>query len=641
MSVSLKEQPESAPAAMDTTVRLTAAQALVRYLKAQYSERDGVRRRAVPAAFGIFGHGNVCGVGQALEEVGGRELPYHQPKNEQSMVHTAIGFAKASNRLATLACTASIGPGSTNMITGAATATVNRVPVLLLPSDTFANRRQGPVLQQLEHPVEADVSVSDCFRPVSRFFDRITRPEQLLTALPQAMRVLLDPVEAGAVTISLHQDVQGEAYAFPARFFEPRTWTVARRPPAQEEVAAAVDVLAQAQRPVLIAGGGARYADAAPELRRLAEDFGVPIAETFAGKSVTPATELLVGGLGVTGTQAAYEIVRDADVVLCVGTRLADFTTGSHSIFQHPDVRFVGVNVSPSDAYKLGATPVVADAKLALQAIMHTLADRGWATDEGYRSTVASARRRWEETLAADRVPRDGEGLTSGQLLEVLNEQAQPGDLVVAAAGSPPSDLLRVWDASGGASCMLEFGYSCMGHEIPAGIGARMARPDAGEVYVVIGDGTYLMANTELVTAAQEQRKVTVVVIDNHGYQCIRALQIASTGADFGNEFRTLDPDDERLTGDWLPVDYVGNAQSLGVTAFEADDAETLREALAAARDESRPVVIVSRVEPYRTIVGSDCWWDLGVPHTSTRPEVERAAGEHLRRAAERQRFYG
>jgi 3D-(3,5/4)-trihydroxycyclohexane-1,2-dione acylhydrolase (decyclizing) len=633
--VESKTLDERAAAAGRETVRLTAAQALVRFLQAQYSERDGRRRRVIPAMFGIFGHGNVAGVGQALGEVGS-ELPYYQPKNEQSMVHTAIGFAKANERLATLACTSSIGPGATNMVTGAATATVNRIPVLLLPSDTFANRRQGPVLQQLEHPVEADVSVSDCFRPVSRFFDRITRPEQLLTALPEAIRVLLDPAETGAVTLTLHQDVQGEAYDYPVGFFHERTWVVSRRAPDPGELDAAVEALRSSRRPLLVCGGGVRYSGASEQVKELSERFGLPVVETFAGKSATPATELLLGGLGVTGTQAAYEAATRADVVLCVGTRLADFATGSHSVFQDPGVRFVGLNVNAADAYKLGATPVVADARLGLEALGAALGEAGWATSEEYRGELTGYAERWRETLAADLEPRDGELMSQAQAFATLNSEAQPGDAVVAAAGSPPGDLLRLWDAGGGAACFLEFGYSCMGHEIPAGLGLRMGRPE-GEVYVVIGDGTYLMANTELVTAAQEGLKITLVVLDNHGYQCIRALQLDKAGQDFGNEFRRREPDG--LTGDWVEVDLAANARSLGCTTFEADDPAALAEALAAARRERGPVAIVCQVEPYRALVASETFWDVAVAEVSADAQTAAVAEAH-RADAERQRFY-
>jgi 3D-(3,5/4)-trihydroxycyclohexane-1,2-dione acylhydrolase (decyclizing) len=635
MSVS-EAHPAIAGSHRDTVV-LTAAQAIVRFLQVQYSERDGERRRVIPAMLGIFGHGNVAGMGQALAEVG-TDLPYHQPKNEQAMVHTAIGYAKSQARLATLACSASIGPGTTNMITGAATATTNRVPVLLLASDTFANRRQGPVLQQLEHPTEADLTVSDCLRPVSRFFDRITRPEQLITALPEAIRVLLDPADTGAVTLSLHQDVQGESYAFPRALFTPRTWPVVRRPVAEAELAAAADALAAARRPVMIVGGGVHYSEAGDEIRMISERFGVPIMETFGGKSATPDTPLLLGGVGVTGTQAAYLAARDADLVLCVGTRLADFATGSHSIFQDPDVRFVSVNVGAADAHKLGAIPVVADARLALTALASALEQRGRTPDEAYVDRAASLRRDWEAALDADLQPRDGEAMSQGQVLQAVNAHSQAGDVVVGAAGSAPSDVLRTWDAANGTRCALEFGFSCMGHEIPAGLGMRIGRPD-GEIYVTIGDGTYLMGHaTELVTARQEGWKITLVLFVNHGYQCIRDLQLLKSGVDFGNEFRARG-EDGRLSGPTVEVDYAQNLASLGCAVHEVRDLAAVEQALHAARETEGPVAIVAHVEPYRGVVGSDTWWDVGVAQTSELEETRAAVAEHLA-GGEGQRVY-
>jgi 3D-(3,5/4)-trihydroxycyclohexane-1,2-dione acylhydrolase (decyclizing) len=629
------EPPPSAPA--HGTVRLTTAQALVRFLQVQYSERDGRRRRLVPALCGIFGHGNVAGLGQALQEHGA-ELPFLQPKNEQGMVHAALGYAKATRRLATLACSASIGPGSTNMLTGAATATTNRLPVLLLPSDTFANRRQGPVLQQLEHPLEADTTVNDAFRPLSRFFDRIARPEQLLTALPEAMRVLVDPAETGAVTIALHQDVQGEAFDFPAELLHERVWRVARRPPAAEELARAAALLRGARRPLIVAGGGAIYSEAGEELAALAGRLGAPVAETSAGKGAMAPDELLLGGLGVNGTGAANEIARRADVVLCVGTRLSDFTTASHSLFQAPDVRFVGVNVCAADAHKLGAAPVVADARLALAALAEAL--EGAGAEPGYREEVARAKAEWDAAVTADLAPREGERTSQGEVYRAVNETARAGDWVVAAAGSPPGDLLKLWEVVPGSFAHLEFAFSCMGHEIPAGLGIRMARPDAGEVLVVIGDGTYLMANTELVTAVQEQLKITVVLLVNHGYQSIHTLQRATTGRSFGNEFRARRAGDPGLDGPVVDVDYVVNARSLGCRAERADTVEELRAALDRAREhQGGPSLIACHVEPHRGVLGGGAFWDLGVAQASADEAVRRLAAEHGRRARE-QRAY-
>ena len=608
------------------TVRLTTAQALVRWLRDQHSERDGHVRRAVPALWGIFGHGNVLGIAQAVEQEGA-ELPLYQPKNEQAMVHTALGYAKACRRLATLACSSSIGPGASNMLTGAATATSNRLPVLLLPSDTFANRRQGPVLQQLEHPVDADVTVNDAFRPYSRFFDRIARPEQLLTALPQAMRVLLDPADTGAVTISLHQDVQGEAYDYPASFFERRVWPVTRRPPAASEIAAAASVLREAQRPLVIAGGGVRYSEAEAELRAFAEELGIPVAETSAGKGSFTGSERLAGGLGVNGSRAANELARDADVVICVGTRLTDFTTGSHSLFADPEVRFVGVNVNAADAHKLSATPVVADAREALRALREELA--GVRIDRDASANLTD----WRADLDADLAPRDGEPLGQGEVLRELNAAARAGDWVVAAAGWQPGDVLKLWETPPGGFTHIEFGFSCMGHEIPAGLGIRMHEGAGPEVFVVIGDGTYLMNPTELVTATQEGLKLTVVVLDNGGYGSIHGLARSNTGTSVGNERRRRGADGRLPDGDIVPVDFVANARSMGCEAVLAQSLPALREALETARTGAATTVIVCPVAPDRPLLPAGAFWDLGVPEVATSEETRARTADHFERA--------
>jgi 3D-(3,5/4)-trihydroxycyclohexane-1,2-dione acylhydrolase (decyclizing) len=625
----------------EPTLRLTTAQALVRWLQAQYSERDGVERRAIPAIFSIFGHGNVLGIGQAVRQEG-HQLPLYQPKNEQAMVHTALGYAKASRRLQTLACSASIGPGSTNMLTGAATATTNRLPVLLLPSDTFANRRQGPVLQQLEHSIEADTSVNDAFRPLSRFFDRIARPEQLLTALPAAMRVLLDPAETGAVTISLHQDVQGEAFDWPERFFARRVWAVTRRPPAPSEIQAAAALLQGARRPIIIAGGGVRHSEAEEALRQLAEDAGIAVAETSAGKGTLPSDcRWLVGGLGVNGTRAANELAREADVVLCVGTRLSDFTTGSHSLFHDPDARFASVNVNASDAHKLGASPVVADAREALVVLRGALTRRNGSSGRGTRVDVAVAR--WRDDIRADVAPRPGEQLGQGQVLCTLNEQVRSGDWVVAAAGWQPGDLLKLWETPRGSFTHIEFAFSCMGHEIPAGLGIRMHEGDSGEVFVVIGDGTYLMNPTELATAIQEQLKLTVLVLDNGGYQSISRLALSSTGTTTGNEFRTRKADGRFPDGERAAIDYVANARSMGCEAVLADTVQDLREALVAARLQTATTVIVVPTEPGRALLPSGAFWDLGVPEIADDEATRTLTAEHVARrdGAQRSYFHG
>jgi 3D-(3,5/4)-trihydroxycyclohexane-1,2-dione acylhydrolase (decyclizing) len=617
------------------TVRLTTAQAIVRYLQAQWSERDGDRRRLIPDMWGIFGHGNVIGLGQALEEFGD-DLTFHQGRNEQSMVHAAAAFAKATRRRQTHACTASIGPGSTNMITAAAGATINRLPVLLFPGDTYATRHQGPVLQQLELSSAGDVSVNDCFRPVARFFDRITRPEQLLTALPEAMRVLTSPIETGAVVIALPQDVQSHAWAFPERFFEEREWRIERPLPDPRRIEEAAQLIRASRRPLVIAGGGVLYAEAEGALLELARSVGIPVAETFAGKGAVQVDEWLqLGGVGLEGNPAASSLAKKADVVLCVGTRMTDFATGSNSLFQHADVAFVSINVAGRDAHKLGSLPVVADAREALTALGGAL--EGFKTDDAYREEVSQVRGEWIDERASLRDPVEGEAMSQAQLILALNEIAQPGDTVIAAAGTPPGDLLKVWDTTGGKHCHLEFGFSCMGYELPAGIGVRMAQPD-GEVYVYIGDGTFLLNPGEIVNALQEGLKVTVVISENHGYQSIQRLQLWRHGRWFGNEFRARQ--NGRLEGDYIRLDLAKAAEGLGARTWRVETPGALRAALEAARGERNACVIVCETEPHRYLPGSEVWWDVAPPEVSSDPEVRERRREYEKERAELQRFY-
>lgn len=658
------------PTAHPASLRLTTAQALVLHLSRQYSAADGERRRLIPAAMGIFGHGNVAGLGQALDQYA-EHLPFVQGRNEQNLVHIATGFAKASKRRATLAVTASIGPGALNMVTGAALATVNRVPVLLLPGDSYATRRQGPVLQQLQHPIEADASVNDAFRPVSRFFDRITRPEQLLTALPAAMRVLVDPVNTGAVVLSLPQDVQSHAHDFPTEFFAERDWVIRRPIPDQTEVAALVELFARASRPLIIAGGGAMYSDANAELERFAETIGVPVAETFAGKGAvrTPSWWQL-GGIGLEGNPATNEVARTADLVLTVGSRLTDFATASHSLFADPDVRFASINVDPRDGDRLGATSVLGDAKLSLQLLGDALLAADVTAPPAWRVTVTAAKDAWLPVRAAaldadtpvdiealraqstDVIPDTDAVLTQGQLIGLLQEHALAGDTVVAAAGGPPGDLLKVWDATGGRNCHLEFGFSCMGYEIPGAIGARLADPDpTHRVTAFIGDGTFLMAPTELATAAQEGLAVTVVIPENHGYQVIHRLQMSTMGREFANEFRyrpdplALEPGKKSskgtiLTGDYLRLDLVQVAAGLGARTVRATTSEQVRAALETTRGETGPVVIVVPVIPHADLPSAGCWWDVA-PAEVSESDTVRAARSQYEVGLTTQRWYG
>ncbi len=648
------------------TVRLTTAQALVTYLSRQYSVADGQRRRLIPATLGIFGHGNVAGLGQALDQLSDA-MPFIQGRNEQALVHAATAFAKHSRRHATLAVTASIGPGALNMVTGAALATVNRLPVLLLPGDTYATRHQGPVLQQLQHPVEADVTANDAFRPVCRFFDRITRPEQLLTALPAAMRVLTDPAAAGAVVISLPQDIQAHAYDWPAGFLAGRDWLIRRPQPDPAEVDAVLALLAAAERPLIIAGGGVIYSGATAELERLAGAAGIPVAETFAGKGAVQQREWWqLGGIGLEGTPAVNALAREADLVLTVGSRLTDFATASHSLFANPAVRFASINVSPHDAGRLGATGIIADARPALAALADGAARVGLRAPADWKDRTERVNGEWAAARAAaldperafdpaspvpsgglggvvppgasgapDVVTTTGATLTQGQVIGILQEQARDGDVVIAAAGGPPGDLLKVWDATGGRRCHLEFGFSCMGYEIPAALGVRLAEADpAARVVSFLGDGTFLMAPTELVTAAQEGLAVTLVVPENQGYQVIHRLQMLRSGREFGNEFRyRTQPLDlagqeaakaPRLEGDYLSLDLVQVAAGLGARARRASTAAELREALSETRGHPGPVVIVVPVIPHADLPGAGVWWDVAPAEVSA---LETTAG--------------
>ena len=622
------------------TIRLTLSQAIVKYLKAQYSERDGVERRFIQGVWGILGHGNVSGLSQALVEYGA-DLPFHQPANEQSMVHAASGFARTHRRLATMACTSSIGPGTTNMLTGATTATICRLPVLLLPSDYYATRFQGQVLQDIEHPVSLDVSVTDCFRMVSRFFDRITRPEQILFSLPEAMRVLTDPAETGAVTIALPQDIQGYAFDYPANFFDKRVWRIERRAPDAQRIAEAVAMLKAAKRPYLIAGGGVHYSEAWDELAGFAESCGIPVGETHAGRgAIRNDSPMLLGGTGHLGTQAAAHFGETADLVICVGTRLADFVTGSNSAFQHPEVKFLSINVGARDAYKIGALPIIADAREALRALAKEAAAAGIRPAPAYADEVASRKRAWSERLATEVFrERSNERMSQGHLIGIINESMQEGDTLVAAAGTIPADLTKLFDASRGRNLHLEFGNSCMGYDIPAAIGVRLAQQE-GEVLILMGDGNYQMHPMELVTAMQERTKVTVVLNVNYGFQSIHGHQKALVGHSLGNEFRVRDPKSRRLDdGPFLEIDYVKNAESIGLRAWLADTEREIRDALAEARRETRSCMIVVKTEKYRFTPDSGVWWEVvGAEVTGDPKTRELVAAREAGRS--KQRFY-
>ncbi|MCI0461877.1 MAG: thiamine pyrophosphate-dependent enzyme, partial [Gemmataceae bacterium] len=505
------------------------------------------------------------------------------------------------------------------------------------------NVSQSPVLFLdifMGGEVSADVSVNDCFRPVSRFFDRISRPEQLLTALPEAMRMLTDPAETGSVTLALPQDVQAHAYDYPAHFFQRRVWRVERRIPEPQRIQEAVALLQEAERPMIIAGGGVHYSEAWTELKTLAETLGIPVGETLGGKGALRAeSALALGGSGVTGTTAAGKLLNQADLVICVGTRLTDFATGSQSAFQHPRVRFLNINVAGHDAYKQGALPMVADAREALRALATEAKAAGIQPKAAYLQEIAQAKKEWDKLKEGVYSQVPGEAMSQGQVIGGLNEQAQAGDTVLTAAGTLPGDLNKLWDVRNGSICHLEFGYSCMGYELPAGLGVRMAQPK-GEVYVFVGDGTYLMNPTELVTALQENLKVTVILSENHGFQSIWQLQMGRHGRSFGNEFRARASKSNRLEGEYLKLDFAKNAESMGARAWRVSTPEELRKALREARSETRSCVIVAETEPHRYVPGSGVWWDVAPAEVSNDPMVQKARTDFEEDRQKFQRFY-
>ena len=601
------------PFTRQDTVRLTMGQALIKFLQAQYTEYDGEQQRFIPAIWGIFGHGNVSGLSQALWEYGD-DLPYYQPANEQSMVHAASGYARTRLRLQTFACTSSIGPGATNMITGAATAHINRLPVLLLPSDYYATRFQGQVLQDIEHPISMDMSVTDCFRAVSQFFDRITRPEQILYALPEAMRVMSDPVDAGPATIALPQDIQSMAFDYPLNFFEKKIWRIERRPPNERRIEEAAALLQTAERPYILAGGGVHYAKAWQELRQFSDAFGIPVGETHAGRgALREESPLLIGGSGHTGTPLSGKYARDADLVFLIGTRLADFATGSYSAWQNPAVKFISINVSAAHAHKLGALPIVADAREALRRLIAVGRTAGVKPHAGYVESVAvdrdAWRRRKRDTVY---VQYPDERMSQAQVIGVLNAFMNAGDTLVCAAGTPPGDLHQLFEATAGRRLHLEFGNSCMGYDIPGAIGVRLARPDAGEVYVFLGDGNYMLHPMELKTAIQEGVKLTVILLQNDGFQSIHGHQKVLVGHSLGNEFRVRNRETGKLDdGDFVDIDYAKNAESIGLRAWHASDEAELKQALSEARQERRSCMIVAPIERYSRLPRSGIWWDV------------------------------
>ena len=618
---------------MASTCRATAAQAIIKFLKNQYVERDGVERPFFGGCFGIFGHGNVAGIGQALQQ--NEDFPYYLSRNEQAMVHTAVAFSKMSNRLRAFVCTSSIGPGATNMLTGAATATVNRIPVLLLAGDIFARRNVAPVLQQLESPQTQDISVNDCFKPVSRYWDRISRPEQILSALPEAMRVMTSPAETGAVTLSLPQDVQAEALECPTAFLEKRVWRIPRPRGEAGVIRHAADMIRLARKPLLLAGGGVLYSEASAALAKFVEQTGIPVAETQAGKgSLSYDHPRCLGAMGVTGTPGANILARDADLIIGVGTRYADFTTASKTAFQNPDVKFININVAEFDAAKHGGLPLVADARAALEELAQLL--EGYHTPVAYQERVRSFQQAWEKEVDRLFDLRHGPPVSQSEVIGIVNSVSAPRDVVVCASGSLPGDLHKLWRVRDPKGYHLEYGYSCMGYEIAGGLGVKMAAPDR-EVYVMVGDGSYLMMAQEIHTAIQEGFKLNIILLDNHGFASIGALSESCGSGGFGTQYRFRK--DGKLEGDTLNVDFVANAESLGAAALRVRTLDELRQALVAARATLGTTVTVIEVDRSARVPGYESWWDVPVAEVSEM-EIVRSAREAYEKSVKRERHY-
>jgi 3D-(3,5/4)-trihydroxycyclohexane-1,2-dione acylhydrolase (decyclizing) len=602
------------------TIRLTTAQAIIRFLKNQYVRRDEQELPFFAGVLGIFGHGNVAGIGQALQE--NPDFPYILVRNEQSGVHLACGYTKMKNRLQTFACTSSIGPGATNMITGAALATINRLPVLLLPGDIFARRNVAPVLQQLESPASQDISVNDAFKPVSRYWDRIYRPEQLVTALPEVMRVLTSPADTGAVTLALPQDIQVEAYDFPVELFHRRIWQIARPLCDRSLLSRAAAAIRASQKPLIVAGGGVLYSQASQALARLVEQTGIPVGETQAGKGSLPYHHPQnLGAIGATGTLPANRLAYDADLVIGIGTRYSDFTTASKTAFQNPQVRFVNINVAEFDAFKHAAIPLTADARATLEELSGAL--DGYRVDDGCTAQIADLKAAWEAEvdrlfhLDHQPVPAQSE------IIGAIWEAAEPRDVLVSAAGSHPGDLHKLWRTHQPNTYHMEYGYSCMGYEIPGAMGVKMADPSR-QVFVFVGDGTYLMMPSEILTSIQEGVKLVIVVVDNHGFASIGGLSQSIGSGGFGTRFRLRDEQSGQLDGEYLPVDFAANARSLGADAVSVSSIADFRQALQQARRALRTTVIVVQADREERVPGYESWWDVAVAEVSTMESVQQ-----------------
>ncbi|KPC28198.1 IolD protein [Pseudomonas syringae pv. cilantro] len=623
-----------------STTRLTMAQALVKFLDNQYVEVDGVQSKFVAGIFTIFGHGNVLALGQALEQDSG-DLVVHQGRNEQGMCHAAIGFAKQHLRRKIYACSSSVGPGAANMITAAATASANRIPLLLLPGDVYASRQPDPVLQQIEQFHDLSISTNDAFKAVSKYWDRINRPEQLMSAALNAMRVLTDPAETGAVTLALPQDVQAEAYDYPDSFLQKRVHRIDRRPPSKAMLDDALKLMAGKRKPLLICGGGVRYSGAADALQAFAERFDIPFAETQAGKSaIVSAHPLNMGGIGETGTVAANRLAKEADLIIGVGTRYSDFTTASKWLFQNPDVQFLNINIGAFDAQKLDGVQVLADAQFALHALGEVLqtsdyraawgdaprkaraeldaeVDRLYAVEYQSEGFVPEINDHMDPAVLRDFIELTGSCLTQSGVLGILNQSLPTDAVIVAAAGSLPGDLQRAWRSTGVDTYHVEYGYSCMGYEVNAALGVKLAAPHR-EVFALVGDGSYMMLHSELTTSIQERRKINVVLLDNMTFGCINNLQMEHGMNSFGTEFRFRNPETGKLDGDFVPVDFAMSAAAYGCKTYKVSTAEQLHQALADARLQTVSTLIDIKVLPKTMIHKYLSWWRVGVAEVST-----------------------
>jgi 3D-(3,5/4)-trihydroxycyclohexane-1,2-dione acylhydrolase (decyclizing) len=624
--------------------KITAAEAIVKFIKMQYSQLDSNVQRVIAGFLGIFGHGNVTGIGQALFEHR-QDMAFIQGYNEQSLVHTAVAYARAKKRASTLAVTTSIGPGATNLVTGASLATINRLPVLLLPADIYATRHQGPVLQQLEHPSYLDYSVNEALRPVSRFFDRITRPEQLLESLPEAIRLLLSETETGAVCISLCQDVATQSFEYPSNFFSKRIWKLGRRIPRPEDLDALVSMILASKYPLMIVGGGIFYADARDELEEFANLSKIVVAETFAGKGAMKSQSWLsLGGIGVEGNAVANEMAKQADLVISIGTRLSDFITGSRSLFQNPNVRFVSINVCSKDAHKMGAYPIIGDAKLTLKELSNRFTSIAYETR--YADEISRLRDKWNDLLSQKLNFVSQKTMTGYQALDVINHTLDDQDCIVAASGSLPGDILKAWQCNDFANAFIEFGYSCMGFELAGAIGLKLAFRKR-EVFALLGDGAFFMLPSELLTAVSHNIKINLVVFQNYGFQCIRRLQVNRGGTTFGNEFirrekefsfESIDQDDNNFNIMYPDISLI--AKGMGAITYSAKTKEELKDAINHAKLQKNSCVIVCEIEPYENLPDSGAWWDIAPLEISNDPNVVKARAEYEIHKS-KQRYYG